>query len=86
MLRANAQASYVSPMRAEASQGPILPGEGTDEQFYLDAMASVEVHTGIRLYVRGENLTNSMPIVTRRPFGARVGRPLLVQGGLEASF
>jgi hypothetical protein len=73
-------------MRDTASIGPILPGEGTDEQLYIDAMASVEVFPGIRLYVRGENLTNSTPIVARRPFGARTGRPLLVQGGLEASF
>ncbi|MBX7191931.1 MAG: TonB-dependent receptor [Sandaracinaceae bacterium] len=86
MLRANAQALYVSPMRDVASVGPILAGEGTDEQFYLDLMASVEVFPGIRLYVRGENLTNSAPIVSRRPYGARTGRPLLVQGGLEASF
>ncbi|MFN9808561.1 MAG: TonB-dependent receptor family protein [Deltaproteobacteria bacterium] len=86
MLRVNAQLQYVSPMRDTASIGPILPGEGTDEQLYIDAMASVEVFRGIRLYVRGENLTNSTPIVARRPFGARTGRPLLVQGGLEASF
>lgn len=84
MLRLNAQAVYVSQMRDTASQGPIVAG--TDEQFYLDVMASVEVFPGIRLYVRGENLTNSTPIVSRRPFGVRMGRPLMVQGGLEASF
>jgi Fe(3+) dicitrate transport protein len=85
-LRANVQALYVGVMRDQASQGPILAGQGTDEQFYLDAMVSVEVYPGIRLYVRGENLTNSAPIVSYRPFGARTGRPLLVQGGLEARF
>ena len=85
-LRANLQATYVGVMRDQASQGPILAGQGTDEQFYLDAMASVEVYPGIRLYVRGENLTNSAPIVSYRPFGARTGRTLLVQGGLEATF
>lgn len=86
MLRANLQAQYVSPMRDRASQGPIRPGEGTDEQFYLDAVASVEIHSGVRLYARAENLMNAAPIVARRPFGARTGRPLLVQGGIEASF
>ena len=85
-FRMNVQALYVSPMRDVASVGAILPGEGTDEQFYVDAMASVEIHEGIRLYIRGENLTNSSPIVSRRPFGARTGRPLLVQGGLQAEF
>lgn len=86
MLRLNTQFQYVSQMRDVASIGPILAGEGTDEQVYLDVMASVEIFSGIRLYVRGENLTDSRPIVARRPFGARTGRPLLVQGGLEASF
>lgn len=85
-FRINVQALYVSAMRDIASVGTILPGEGTDEQFYLDAMASVEVYDGIRIYLRAENLTNSSPIVSRRPFGARTGRPLLVQGGLEATF
>ncbi len=85
-LRANLQANYVGVMRDQASQGPILAGQGTDEQFYLDAMISVEVFPGIRLYARGENLTNSAPIVSYRPFGARTGRTLLVQGGLEATF
>jgi Fe(3+) dicitrate transport protein len=86
MLRLNTQFQYVGAMRDTASVGPTVAGEGTDEQVYLDAMASVEIFSGIRLYVRGENLTDSRPIVARRPFGARTGRPLLVQGGLEATF
>lgn len=77
---------YVGVMRDEASHGNVPRELLTDEQFYLDAVAGVEVYEGVRIYARGENLLDVRPVVSRRPFGARTGRPFLFQVGLEASF
>ncbi len=85
-LALNAQLLYVGRMRDEASQGPLASVVATDVQAYLDAMASVAVHRNVRIYLRGENLLNVSPIVSYRPFGARTGRPLLVQLGVQAEF
>jgi Fe(3+) dicitrate transport protein len=82
-LEVHASATFVSAMRDVAGIGPPAAHERTDDIFYLDATASVHLGPGLRIYVRGENLTDARPIVSRRPFGARSGRPLLVQTGLE---
>jgi Fe(3+) dicitrate transport protein len=74
---------FGSEMRDRAGQGPVDPGERTDAYFLLDAMASVEVLPGFRIYLRGENLTDARPILTRRAWGARGARPVLVQGGIQ---
>ena len=85
-LALNTQLLYVGRMRDEASKGAFLAGSATDVQAYFDAMASVAVHSKVRLYLRGENLFNASPIVSYRPFGARTGRPLLIQLGVQAEF
>ncbi|MBT9555908.1 MAG: hypothetical protein IV100_07765 [Myxococcales bacterium] len=33
--------------------------------------------------VRGENLLGSRPVASRRPYGARPGKRLAIEGGLE---
>jgi Fe(3+) dicitrate transport protein len=64
-----------------------VPGGGRNRRAVLPRrMASVEIFSGIRLYVRGENILDVRPVVSYRPYGLRTGRPFLFQGGLEASF
>ncbi|MDQ3036684.1 MAG: TonB-dependent receptor [Myxococcota bacterium] len=82
-LQLSANGFYTSAMRDVAGQGVAPPNELTDEYFMLDAMVRVEVHRGFRVYVRGENLTDTRPLATRRAWGARGTKPLLVQGGIE---
>ena len=86
MLQLNVSGSYVGAMRDTASQGDVDPVLLTDEYFMLDATASVEVTRGFTIYVRGENLTDTRPIVSRRPWGARPTKPFLVQGGIRIDF
>jgi len=83
VLRLNANGSYVSAMRDTASQGEVASAMLTDEFFMLDASASVEALPGFHVYLRGENLTDARPIVSRRPWGARSGKPVLVQAGIQ---
>jgi Fe(3+) dicitrate transport protein len=85
MLRVDVTGAFVAPMRDRAGQGASLPTDWTDTQAMIDAVARVEILDGVSVYVRGENLTNAAPIVSRRPFGARVSRPFMLQGGLEVA-
>ncbi|UJR78415.1 TonB-dependent receptor family protein [Sandaracinus amylolyticus] len=83
MLALHTNGLFVSQMRDVAGQGDVPDIELTDAYFMLDASASVEVYPGFRVYVRGENLTGAQPLVTRRAWGARGTKPVLVQGGIE---
>ncbi|HEU4410324.1 MAG TPA: TonB-dependent receptor, partial [Polyangiaceae bacterium] len=82
----NLAATYVSPMREIAGQGPAPPGGETDDYFLLDASGSFKVIKGISVYVNGRNLLDSEYIVARRPFGARPGAPRWAQAGVKAEF
>ena len=70
-------------MREEAGQGPLETGKYTDRYALLDAAAFYQVLENFRVYLKGDNLTNNQPIVSRRPFGARPNKPLLVQVGFK---
>ncbi|MBK8259708.1 MAG: TonB-dependent receptor [Polyangiaceae bacterium] len=82
----NAGFTYVSPMREEAEQGEFEPEDTTDAQYVLDASASFRPWSWLTLYLNGRNLANQAYIVSRRPFGARPGAPLSVQGGAKVEF
>jgi Fe(3+) dicitrate transport protein len=77
------QLTFVERMREVAGQGELTPGLYTDRYAMLDAVASYTILKGLKVYLRGDNLTNSQPIVARRPFGARPLKPLLVQAGIK---
>ena len=61
----------------------LVPRPRTEPMFLLDASAYLQIFEGVRLYVRGENLTLTQAISARHPFGARPNRPFLVQGGVK---
>jgi Fe(3+) dicitrate transport protein len=77
--------TVVDRMRETASRGAGEDVLFTDGYAMLDAQAEVEVVDGLRLYVRGENLTNAQPLASRFPFGARPGKPLIAQVGARWS-
>jgi len=79
----NVMATYVGAMREVAGQAPNESGDLTDSFVMLDAVGSVRLTERGEVYVRGENLLNSQPLVSRRPFGARPLRPLQVQVGFK---
>jgi Fe(3+) dicitrate transport protein len=75
------QGTYVGEMREEASQGDA--GRRTDAQWLLDLMASWRPLERVTVFVRGENLLFQTPVVSRRPWGARPGRPFQAQLGIR---
>jgi Fe(3+) dicitrate transport protein len=77
------QLTFLDRMREEAGQGELATGKYTDRYALLDAALFYQVLARLRIYVKGDNLTNNQPIVARRPFGARPNRPLLVQVGFR---
>ena len=75
------QATYLDAMREVAGQGD--EGPLTDRAVMLDVSAHYDPLAWLSLYVRGENLALQKPIVSRRPYGARPGKPLMITGGLK---
>ncbi len=58
--------------------------EWTDAQAIIDLIGSVEIVPGVRLGARVDNALDQRAIVSRRPFGARPGKPRAVLFSLEA--
>jgi Fe(3+) dicitrate transport protein len=58
----------------------------TDAFFVLDATAHYRPIPWLDLYVGGQNLLDNEYIASRRPFGARPGRPLFVYAGLKLTY
>lgn len=76
--------AYVSPMREEAGSSADDPM--TDAIFHLDASGRYSPVDWAEIYLKGENLTASTPVASRRPYGARPGKPLLIMGGAKLFF
>lgn len=80
----NVVVSYVGEMRETADeQDPVFGSLLTDEQTIVDVGGSVRLFDGAELYLRADNLFNQQNIVSRRPFGARPGRPFSLFAGLR---
>ena len=78
--------TYVDAMHEVAGGADAPAEEMTDSTVMLDATARYRPIQWLELYLKGENLLHSQPIVSRRPYGARPGKPLLVSGGLKLSW
>lgn len=75
--------TWTSEMREEAGQGDPGPGGETDPTLFLDLALRWQVLPALRLTARAENVLQDEGVASRRPFGARPGRPFLVQAGLR---
>ncbi len=78
--------TFVDRMRNEASQGDVPNAELTDVQHIVDATLHAELFESSRLYLRVDNLLNQEYIASRRPFGARPGKPFHFQMGFTYQF
>jgi Fe(3+) dicitrate transport protein len=75
--------NYTSEMRDIAGQGTLLTEEKIPDQLILDLNAGYRFHKRAQLYMSIDNILNQNTIVSRRPFGARPGKPFLVRVGLK---
>jgi len=65
--------SYISKMRSIASQGVFNPKETIDAHFVWDMLASWQITSSIRAYLKVNNLFDKTYIAARRPAGIRPG-------------
>ncbi len=79
----NVAMSYVSRMRETAGRGEADPADLTDAQFTIDLLAEATILPELSVYGSVLNLFNNSYIVSRRPFGARPGRPRFGQIGVK---
>ena len=79
----NAAAFYVARMREEAGSGPIEDGLATDDQFWMDVSAYYRPLEWTKLYVDARNVTDSVNVVSHRPYGARPNAPRWIQVGVK---
>lgn len=82
----NALAHFTSEMLDEAG----LPEDDdilkVDARTVIDLAAYYRPYEAGRIYLRGNNITDNRYMASRRPYGARPGRPLMVVGGFKHTF
>ena len=82
----NVHGALVDEMRETAGQGKVEPSEVTDLQVILDVVARVEALPGVDGYLKVDNLLMTQGIVSRRPYGARPGKPFSLSVGFKLHF
>ena len=78
--------SYIGEMRDVAGKGHIPGNERIDSYFVGDVMMYWDFSDSGRIYLGIDNFADDAYMVSRRPFGARPGKPLFVQGGIKYHF
>ncbi len=84
-----ASVGLVSAMRdtpGQAAWSLETAREWTDAQAVIDLVGSYEVIPGVRVSTRVDNALGQQAIVSRRPFGARPGKPRTLMISLEGDF
>lgn len=81
--QADLSVTYVSAMRDEAGRGDVPEGSGSDAYTVVDVAGKLHLTPTIDLTGRVDNLLDEVYVVSRRPFGARPGRPLAARVGVE---
>jgi Fe(3+) dicitrate transport protein len=76
-------AIYVSEMYEQAAAADLDDALKTDAVIILDASVRIRPTEWLSFYLKGENLLMETPIVSRRPYGARPGKPFMLSGGLK---
>ncbi len=79
-------ATYVSQMRNVAGKGSIASGEGSDSYTVLDLAGYYKLAKNWEMSARIDNLMDEVYVVSRRPYGARPGKPLGVQWELRYQY
>lgn len=83
--------TFVDQMRNRASSGEagennLTEEDFTDPQHIMDLSMQLDTSEQSRMYVRIDNVLDQANLVSRRPFGARAGRPLTIQLGYTHRF
>ena len=77
---------YLSEMSEAAGTNTELEGLMTDELVQIDFSSWYQVNNNLKLYGKIDNITDEQVVVSRRPFGARPGKPMQAIVGVKYSF
>ena len=66
---------YIAEMSEAAGTGVELAGVMTSDISQIDLAAWYQINAALKIYAKLDNLTDETNIVSRRPFGARPGKP-----------
>ncbi len=77
---------YVSEMSEAAGTNTELEGLFSDELTQLDFSSWYQLNDSLKVYGKIDNITDEQVIVSRRPFGARPGKPRQAIIGVKYSF
>lgn len=78
-----ADLNYVAETRGLPGQGVIPALELIDARTIVDLAAHYEIKEGVRLRLKVENLLDNEYVASRRPYGARPGKPREIFGGIS---
>ncbi len=78
-----ADLNYVGETRGLPGQGPIPALELIDSRAIIDLAAHYEIADGIKILLKVENLFDEDYVASRRPYGARPGKPREIFGGIS---
>ncbi|MDU0354016.1 TonB-dependent receptor [Paraglaciecola aquimarina] len=77
---------YITEMSEASGTGVELEGVVTSDISQIDIAAWYQLNNALRLYSKLDNLTDQVNIVSRRPFGARPGKPRQFVIGAKYAF
>jgi Fe(3+) dicitrate transport protein len=77
---------YITEMSEAAGTDVELAGIMTSDISQIDVAAWYQITDALRIYSKLDNLTDEANIVSRRPFGARPGKPRQLILGAKYAF
>ena len=77
--------SYVDSIRQTPGAGEPRPIDETDAYVIFDAAATLRLMEELAVYAKAENILDNQYVISRRPFGARPGRPRFFYAGVKVA-
>lgn len=84
--RVSANVKFVGEMLEAAGTGTELEGLSTEAHTVLDLSSWYQFNNALKIYGKLDNVTDTVEIVSRRPFGARPGKPRQLIAGFKYAF
>lgn len=84
--RADLTVTYAGEMRVVAGSGSPSANQRIDDHWIIDVAGAFDLSERVELFARIENLLDDDYLASRRPAGARPGRPQTALLGLQISF
>ncbi|KMT64034.1 TonB-dependent receptor [Catenovulum maritimum] len=82
----NLLAKYIGEMQETAGQGQNLSNKVIDSSLVFDLAANYNLYGEHSVYFKADNITDEIEVISRRPNGARPGKPRMFTVGYKFNF